>query len=514
MRELVIDVSKWDGDVDFPLWVELRGLWGVIVKGGGSDVGRYSDSWFARNYDKARAAGLHVGAYYYSAATSVSEAVDDADHFCDECLDGREWDLPAYIDVEEHSQFELSPNALTKVVCAFMDRLQERGYKAGIYTGGSAWCNNFNGGRLYEYADWIASWSDHWPSYVGEPGEIGMWQQGGIRLGDGNIVYDDVSGYTDCDWCAIDYPSQMNGGSALPDNEETTTPTGSVEDVMRVAYGELGYYAPDDPERGSKYGRWMAELTGEDWLAGPSVEIWWCCIWVSWVLYHAKVRCAGFPSQNTDVALSNGAAAHLVDKSCIQRGDVLIFDWNWDTDATDHIGFAVGEPYDGCVDTIEGNVGNAVGERTRDLSTIRYVVRPDYSGQGQTASDDVTRPDYDAELDVDGYGGHFTVHKMQERLGVWADGIISCQDERNWEHRTGILAVEHEDGDGSPTVRELQRRVGARVDGYWGEETSRKTQEWLISHGYPCGPAGIDGYFGHDSVCAMQTYLNDGGDFS
>lgn len=47
----------------------------------------------------------------------------------------------------------------------------------------------------------------------------------------------------------------------------------TAEDVMRVAFGELGYYAPDDPERGSKYGRWMAEITGEDWLAGPSSEI-------------------------------------------------------------------------------------------------------------------------------------------------------------------------------------------------------------------------------------------------
>ena len=37
----------------------------------------------------------------------------------------------------------------------------------------------------------------------------------------------------------------------------------SVEDIMNVAYGELGYYAPNDPEPGSKYGRYFADMTGE-----------------------------------------------------------------------------------------------------------------------------------------------------------------------------------------------------------------------------------------------------------
>ena len=51
----------------------------------------------------------------------------------------------------------------------------------------------------------------------------------------------------------------------------------TVEDVLNIARGELGYYAPDDPEPGSKYGRWMADVTGEDWLRGPYRDISWCC---------------------------------------------------------------------------------------------------------------------------------------------------------------------------------------------------------------------------------------------
>lgn len=38
---------------------------------------------------------------------------------------------------------------------------------------------------------------------------------------------------------------------------------GTPNDVLRIAVGEIGYYAPDDPQPGSKYGRWMADVTGE-----------------------------------------------------------------------------------------------------------------------------------------------------------------------------------------------------------------------------------------------------------
>lgn len=517
MRELVLDVSKWDGDMNFDDWKRLRGLYGVVVKGGGSDVGRYVDSWFARNYDKCVAAGVHIGCYFYSKALSVAEAREDAEYFIANCLKGRAWDLPVYIDVEEQAQFALGKRALTDICKAFMDLLQERGYKAGIYTGGYAFNGNMYGdAELGEYADWIAAWAANPPSYIGVT--FGMWQQGGIRLSDGHVVYDDVAGYHDCDWALIDYPAIIVGGNLnncssgnLPEDQpETTTPTGGVEDVMRVAYGELGYYAPDDPERGSKYGRWMAEETGEDWMAGPSVEIWWCCMFVSWVLAHAGVRCAGFPSQNTDLALAGGAKAHLVDKSQIRRGDILIFDWDWSTSATDHIGFATGSPYGGYVSTIEGNVGNAVCEKQRDLSTIRYVVRPDYEGQSATPASAVTKPDYDADLDIDGYAGHLTVHKWQEQLGTYADGIISGQVADCYQYRRNVYAIEHDGGSGSQLVEAVQARVGASIDGLWGRETSTKVQQWLVGNGYDVGEAGVDGYFGHDSVCALQRSLNDG----
>ena len=517
-NKLVLDISKFDKGIDLGAWKERRGLWGVIIKAGGNEGGRYSDSCFADHYANAKAAGLHIGAYYYTVTTSVSEAKKDAEHF-EGLLKGRSFDLPVYMDVEDPRQFALSRRALTDVIKAFCDRLREHNYWSGLYTGGSAWLNNMYSSELLDYADWIAWWKAAWPS---EAGDIGMWQQGGMRLSDGHIAYDDVADHHDLDWCCIDYPSRIKAAhynncsadDASAPTQQEQPKNGSLERLMEIAYADLGYYAPSDPERGSKAGRYCAELMGEDWLAGPSTEIWWCCMWVSMILDKAQVKVPGFPSQNTDVAWNGGAKSKSVDKNSIRRGDILIFDWNFATTATDHIGFATGSPRNGYVNTIEGNVGNAVQEKVRPLSSIRYVVRPDYdgaaSGTADTSTIVVKNPTQNGQkLDIDGVAGYNTVYEWQSQLGTVKDGEISGQYRGNYQYFEGIVSVTFEGG-GSQLVKAVQKKVGASDDGIWGPETSRKTQQWLVDHGYGVGDAGVDGYFGHDSVCGLQQSLNAG----
>jgi hypothetical protein len=392
MNELVLDISKYDSDIDLAAWKQKHNLWGVIIKAGGHETGlnRYTDSWFERHYANAKAAGLHIGFYYYTVSTNTTDAIKDAEHFAN-ILKGRKYDLPCYMDVEDNRQFALPARNLTDVIKAFCDKLIQLGYYAGLYTGGSAWLNNMYRNELDKYANWIAWWRAKWPY---EAGDIGMWQQGGMRYSDGMIVYDDVSGFHDVDWCVVDYPSRINNGDTSYEEDETVPSSGgTADDVISIAEGELGYYAPNDPERGSKYGRWMAQITGEDWMAGPSVEIWWCCMFVSWVLNKAGVEVAGFPSQNTDLALNGGANKLLVERTSIKRGDILIFDWNWGTATTDHIGFAKGSLVGGYVETIEGNVSNSVQNKTRALSTIRYVIRPKYGTKPAPKPDPTPEPE-------------------------------------------------------------------------------------------------------------------------
>lgn len=235
-RKLVIDISHWNGDINLARWKAERGIWGVIIKAGGYEklggtYQQYKDSKFEANYAKAKALNLHIGAYYYDVCTTTAQAKKNAEHFAS-LLKGKKFDLPCYQDVEDAGQFRLSKRALTDVIKAFCDTLNAKGYKAGIYTGGNAWLNNMHRNELYKYADWIAAWRASWPSYAEDGGKIGMWQQGSMRLSDGDIKYDWVSGYVDCDWCVIDYPNQ---GKEPASNGATLKALTYAERIAQVA---------------------------------------------------------------------------------------------------------------------------------------------------------------------------------------------------------------------------------------------------------------------------------------
>ncbi len=517
MRQRVLDISRWDDDIDLAAWKSKYDLWAVIIKVGGNEknLGRYKDPLFEENYRKAINAGLHVGFYYYTVTTDVVEAQADANHMLS-IVNGKAHDMPWYMDVEDPAQFKLSARSLTDVIKAFCNTLISKGVYAGLYTGGSAWLNNMYADELRAYANWIAWWKADWPT---EAGDIGLWQQGTMNYDTGQVYYDDVDGCPDLDWCCVDYPQRILTGwtkdQDVVDNQNGSSEpipytNGRASDVISAAYGELGYQAADDPKPGSKYGRWMAELLDEDWLAGPSTEVWWCCMFVSWCLDQGGVKMDGFPSANTDAALENGANKYIVDIETVRYGDIVIFNWDWD-DTTDHIGFATGE-FDGVgFPTIEGNVRNAVKEVFRQLGNVAFVLRPPYAANGvvdgnkPSVSTDPKNNRDGGVLDVDGIGGWNTIVDLQHVLGTAEDGWISGQNSRDKDYHWGMANVSYE-GTGSQVVMALQRKFGITVDGWWGPQTSIALQTWLVTQGYDIE---VDGYFGRESVRALQKSLND-----
>ena len=207
MNELVLDVSMWDEGIDLSAWKKKRNVWGVIIKAGGNEGKRYKDPLFEDHYRSAKSLGLHVGAYYYTTSTTKADAKADADHFAG-LLKGKSLDMPAYMDVEDARQYALGRRALTDVIKAFCDQLSKSGFKSGIYVNGSTLTNLVYPDELSKYAVWVAAWKQGWPSYALD---AGLWQQGTMRLSDGYVFFDDVSGCVDASWCSIDYPSQITG---------------------------------------------------------------------------------------------------------------------------------------------------------------------------------------------------------------------------------------------------------------------------------------------------------------
>src|SRR5699024_4723539 len=84
-----------------------------------------------------------------------------------------------------------------------------------------------------------------------------------------------------------------------------------------------------------------------------------------------------------------------------------------------------------------------------------------------------------ANLKVDGKWGKDTTRALQRALGTPVDGIISRQPRNSVTTSFYGDTISFGSGNGSPVVRALQRKVGAKVDGKLGPETVRRLQRYL-----------------------------------
>lgn len=126
-----LDVSEWQaGNVDFNA-VKNAGYDYVILRAGTT---RRKDHNFEEFYTQAKAAGLNVGAYFYSYALTPEQSTADA-HTMLSWLSGKQFEYPIYFDYEDPSQDALSTDVAQAICLNFMDTVAGAGYLTGIYTG-------------------------------------------------------------------------------------------------------------------------------------------------------------------------------------------------------------------------------------------------------------------------------------------------------------------------------------------------------------------------------------------
>ena len=205
MATKVIDVWRGTGDIDFNK-VKAAGITGVIIKAGvtgwGAAHSMEKDARFETNYAKAKAAGLNVGAYYYSGAMTEDFAVKEANYFLS-LLKGKQFDLPVYMDVEEtHSPTNmpsLGKTKLTAIVYKWCETVEKAGYFTGFYTAKS-WSQDYlDMNKLSRFTFWLA----HYTSRTTYKGTYAMWQYTDCGRVNG------INGDVDMDWCYQDFPAQI-----------------------------------------------------------------------------------------------------------------------------------------------------------------------------------------------------------------------------------------------------------------------------------------------------------------
>lgn len=90
------------------------------------------DYRFEEYYANAKAAGLDVGAYFYSYATIADEAAYEAER-CLSYISGKTFEYPIYFDFEDSSAYSGSSTTAYNLCTAFLDKVAAAGYLVGLY---------------------------------------------------------------------------------------------------------------------------------------------------------------------------------------------------------------------------------------------------------------------------------------------------------------------------------------------------------------------------------------------
>lgn len=249
------DVSASNTNVDFKKAKE-QGYDFVIIRAGFGRYERQKDTMFEQHYKNATEAGLHVGAYWYSYAQTVTskgydpkqEALMEAE-VCKKIIAGKKFDMPIWYDLEEKDFFNKGSDVVNTVATTFCNYMEQNGYFCGLY-GGEALTNLLPKNTLTRYALWYAQ-------YLKEPrykGTYGMWQYcvAGDSIGNNpnNIPCPSfTSPKLDMDYCYYDYPTaiknkKLNGYGDTTPVTPTPTPDPVTGFVPRLTIPEYGnkYY--------------------------------------------------------------------------------------------------------------------------------------------------------------------------------------------------------------------------------------------------------------------------------
>ena len=183
-----IDVSKWQGNIDFNA-VKNAGTEFVIIKAGGSyvDGELYTDPYFKTNIENALENNLDVGVYFYSNANSIEKSKQEIDYVLN-LIKGYDIKLGIAFDWENFKDFNtynISFHTLNKMATTFLEEAKNKGYKPLLYSSKYYLENIWN----LNYDTWVAQYADN-NTYQGD---YIMWQQ----CSDGKI--DGILGYVDID---------------------------------------------------------------------------------------------------------------------------------------------------------------------------------------------------------------------------------------------------------------------------------------------------------------------------
>ena len=254
-----VDISTWQSDVDYSKAVKEGGVEFAILRAGFGREESQKDNRFEQHYKGFKALNIPMGAYHYSYAKSATEAKTEAQCFI-KWIEGKTFELPLYIDMEESATAALGKATCTAIVEAWCEAVKEAGYKlVGVYSNPNWFTNYLDFDKLAsKYEIWCASWGRSEPDYT-----CGMWQFGGST----NLIRDTsvpgFSGAIDQNYMIKDYTSGSASNAAK--TQQSAAKTQQSETVYTVQSGDtLSGIA-------SKYGTTYTKLAEYNGISNPNL---------------------------------------------------------------------------------------------------------------------------------------------------------------------------------------------------------------------------------------------------
>lgn len=168
-----LDVSKWQGEIDFDLLKENKVEF-IMIRVGyqkGFDGEYLIDPFFERNITEANRVGIPVGGYFYTYAKTPVEAREQALWVVNNVKDYKVtyplvYDFESWKSIPKHN---LSLDGLNNLAKIFMDTVNELGYKGMNYSSKYYLNHIWN---LNDYPVWLA----HYTKKTDYEGPYDIWQ--------------------------------------------------------------------------------------------------------------------------------------------------------------------------------------------------------------------------------------------------------------------------------------------------------------------------------------------------
>lgn len=191
---LGIDVSTFQQEINWDA-VRASGIEFVMIRLGyrGSEKGLlFEDDLAQSHYAGAKAAGLQVGAYFFSQSISVEEAKEEA-RYAMEIMAGWELDMPLVYDWEylgdDTRTAQVDAELLTDCILTFCRTVEDAGIEPMVYFNPVMASTMLHLEKLTDYRFWLA----YYNSQMTFPYKVDMWQytsQGAIPGIEGDVDID------------------------------------------------------------------------------------------------------------------------------------------------------------------------------------------------------------------------------------------------------------------------------------------------------------------------------------